>query len=150
MPRNAQTCSPSVTGDGAAELPSPPRTTRLPRPKVRFQSSSPSVLIHIKTSALPSAEVRKILSSQIIGVEAASPGSGKRQRTFSVWLHWIGASVSWLTPSLFGPRHWSQLSADTVPTRINTPSRSVSIFLRIRFCITIWHVTAGISNIIYS
>ncbi len=83
----------------------------LPDEIVCFQSCSPRVLAQSRTRSPPSAEVRKMRSSQTVGVEPAGPGKGSRQTTFSVLLQVVGSPVSLLRPSSRAPRHCGQFSA---------------------------------------
>ena len=133
---NAQTCFPSVEGEGEAEFPSSPRTTRLPLPRVRFQRTLPSVLMHRSTRFFPSAEVRNIRSSHTTGVAPAGPGSSSRQRMFSVLLHCTGSPSSRLVPSYRSPRQCGQFSAGTDPTTANRIMLNITIdqyFIEIKF-----------------
>src|SRR5690606_13091982 len=96
LPTNAQTCLPSVEGEGDAKFPSSERATLLPVPIVFFHSSLPSVLAQISSRLVLSAatEVRKMWSPQMTGVAPAWPGSGSFHTTFSVFVHLVGRSVS--------------------------------------------------------
>ncbi len=127
----AQTWLPSVTGDGDAELPSSPRTALLPLPKVCRHNSLPEVDTPNRTRSVPEVLVTKIRSPQTTGVDPADPGMGSRQETFFSLLHWVGKLVSWLTPSLRGPRHCGQSSACNVRLQIVETTTSE----RFRSCI---------------
>ena len=47
----------------------------------------------------------KIFPPKTIGEACPLPGSGERQRIFSVLLQWVGKELSVLRPSPCGPRH---------------------------------------------
>src|SRR5262245_23210781 len=113
----AQTCLPSVLGEGEAELPSSPITLRLPRPTFCRHSSLPAVLMHSSHRSDPalSADVKKTRSPQTIGVAPAGPGSGKRHSKFLSLLNSAGRPLSPLTPLWLAPRHCGQFSAWAVP-----------------------------------
>src|SRR5262249_19679751 len=99
----------------------------LPAPILVFQSCLPDVLRQSKTRSVPSSLVRKILSSQMAGVELPMPGRGAIQAMFFLAVHWAGRLVSLLMPSRFVPRHCGKLSARTVmaATRSETHASNV-------------------------
>src|SRR5207248_591039 len=59
----------------------------------------------------PAVEVRKMGSSQTLGLDSRCPGSLNRQATFLISVHSVGRPVSELWPSFLGPRHCGQFSA---------------------------------------
>src|SRR5258708_2151373 len=128
VPRKAQTCVPSVDGEGAAEFPSVDRALRFPFPISFFHKTSPAVLTQIKSSASSSSagEVRKIRSPQTTGVEPARFGSGSRHARFSVLLNLTGTFVSRLMPSRFAPRHSGQLSPRAAAPVVTAASRTIT------------------------
>src|SRR5213080_4915429 len=65
------------------------------------------------------AWVTKTRSPQTTGDELPSSGSGAFQRTFSVALHFSGASVSGERPSPVGPRQPGQLAAGAATPHAN-------------------------------
>jgi hypothetical protein len=81
---------------------------------------------------LTHGRVRNTLSPHTTGVEFPRSGSSTFHFTFSVVLHFVGRSVSSVTPSLVGPRHEGQLPASVdggvqIPISSIVPVASVTI-----------------------
>lgn len=109
----ANTCSPSVAGvEDAIVLsrcilpPGPLWTTvfQMVFPEVRSMQR----ILRVSSSSTP--VVRNTRPPDTIGDDRPLPGISVRHAMLSVALHFIGASVSRLTPSPRGPRHAGQSS----------------------------------------
>src|ERR1700682_6007776 len=112
VPVITNTLFPSVTGEGEDIFCL--RILTLPSPKCFFQITAPCLRSRRhRNNELPSATLRKIASSQMIGVAPLQLGIGAFHVTFSVVVQWVGKFFSLLTPFKVGPRHWGQFSAVT-------------------------------------
>src|SRR5215218_4271550 len=85
--KKAQTYLPSVQGEGEAESPSSPRTTRLPDERTCFHFCLPSVLMQSSTRSASSTLVTKIRSPHTTGEAPPRPGSSNFQAMFSLLVH---------------------------------------------------------------